>query len=341
MTHKSVLAKVSSLELPSKAPYPYEGWGGISWEFEADTPSDPKSLDATTQRLVAESSATRFALLYEILHEDNTLSSIEERKIQRELDAILNLHTRIFSKYIGVRSRKYSYQGSATWIIQGELEQAGRTAIFECLRRWHPNRNIRFSRGAIGIAINREMIALVEQQRLVELPDKIRSVARKLKRAQEHGNLDSEVKRLTEEAGANCVKEASKHQNTYAFLSTVPIMDAYDETAAEQGAIPSGILHCMEDFSCHTPSSECTDVRELILNSAAKLTPEEKRALLAYHGIAEDGAHVAPKILEEIGAEEGVTKERIRQRIQKGKIKMRRYLEQKNIKSVHDAMMHR
>ena len=32
----------------------------------------------------------------------------------------------------------------------------------------------------------------------------------------------------------DCVKEASKHQNNYAFISTIPLMDAYEENEAER-----------------------------------------------------------------------------------------------------------
>jgi len=334
-----ILTTASALQLPAKPQTSLPNWCGINWEFQLDSPTDPKALDSNTQRLVAETSATRFSLLYE------TLEHIEEscaqyRNIQKELDRILKIHHRIFSKYVSIKSRKYNYQGISPWIAQNDLEQAGKTAVFECLRRWHPNRNIRFSRGAVCMAITREMISWVEQQRLVELPDKIRSVARKLKHANESGNLEEEYKRLEEESGANCVKEAAKHQHTYAYLNVVPLMDNYEENLAEAGGIPSGSVECLGEFAAFASPTENLDLGELLLSATQTLSPQEKRAVLAYHGILPDGTHTAPKTLEEIGSKEGVTKERIRQRIAKAKLRMRRWMEQKNIHCVHDAFAH-
>jgi RNA polymerase primary sigma factor len=335
-----IIVKVArSLGLPDKHTQSTEQWCGIRWEFTPEGDGDPRHLNPNLQRLVAEASATRFSLLYEMVH---TLKETDTkyRKIQKELNQILELHSRIFSKYLLTRSRKYKFLGTSAWQVQKDLEQAGQTAIFECLRRWHPNRNIRFSRGTVNIAINREMLAWLEQQRLVELPDKIRSVARKLKQAHDRGNWDSEVSRLKKEAGENCVREASKHQNTYAFLHTVPLMESYDETEAEHGGVTAGAADCVENFSAVCMPQSDTDVGSLLIEACSQIPTAERRAVLAYHGINEDGTHGPQQTLEEIGAREGVTKERIRQRILKAKQRMRRWLERKNIKNVHDALSH-
>jgi DNA-directed RNA polymerase sigma subunit (sigma70/sigma32) len=331
---EAVLSKAEELNLPKKRKI-RKKWGGVHWKFQPDTDTDPKLLDPNTQRLVAEASATRFSLLYETLL---TLQETDKeyKKIQREMERIVEMQTRIFSKYIGVKSRKYNYQGTSQWLIQAELEQAGKTAIFECLRRWHPNRKIRYSRGAVCIAITREMIAWVEKQRLIELPDRIRAVARKLKHAQDAGTLDQEYKRLSDEAGERCVREASKHQNTYAFISTVPLMDAYEETDAERGGVQSSKADCLEHFTSYEPPQENLDIGGLLVSAIQTLPDEEKRAVLSYHGLTETGEHTSSKTLEEIGIEEGVTKERIRQRISKAKERMKRWLERKEIRSLHD-----
>jgi DNA-directed RNA polymerase specialized sigma subunit len=336
---EKVITTAQELGLPKKHRISTEDWCGIKWQFTPEGDGDPRHLNPTLQRLVAEASATRFSLLYEVVH---TINETDEkyRKIQRELNQILELHSRIFSKYLLTRSRKYKFLGTSAWQVQKDLEQAGQTAIFECLRRWHPNRNIRFSRGTVNIAINREMLAWLEQQRLVELPDKIRSVARKLKQAQDRGTWDKEVDRLKKEAGENCVREASKHQNTYAYLHTVPLMESYDETEAEHGGVTGGTAECIENFSAVCMPQSDTDVCSLLIEACSQIPTAEKRAVLAYHGINEDGTHGPQQTLEEIGAREGVTKERIRQRILKAKQRMRRWLERKNIKNVHDALSH-
>jgi RNA polymerase primary sigma factor len=336
--NKTILT-AKTLGLPKKPRLSSEDWCGIKWQFTPEGEGDPRHLNPNLQRLVAEASATRFSLLYEMVQTIKETDS-KYRKIQKELNQILELHSRIFSKYLLTRSRKYKFLGTSAWQVQKDLEQAGQTAIFECLRRWHPNRNIRFSRGTVNIAINREMLAWLEQQRLVELPDKIRSVARKLKQAHDRGNWDKEVDRLKKEAGENCVREASKHQNTYAYLHTVPLMESYDETEAEHGGVTAGTAECIENFSAVCMPQSDTDVCSLLIEACSQIPCAERRAVLAYHGINEDGTHGPQQTLEEIGAREGVTKERIRQRILKAKQRMRRWLERKNIKNVHDALSH-
>lgn len=333
---QETIQAAQSLKLPTKMESSEKQWCGINWQFELGGTGDPKLLDAHTQRLVAEASATRFSLLYETL--DNIQESSKAyRNIQRELDKIIELHHRIFDKYLAVKSRKYN-MGPSTWLAQEDLQQAGKTAIFECLRRWHPERNIRFSRGAVCVAIMREMIAWIEQQRLIELPDKIRSVARKLRQAKESGNFENEYRRLCSEAGESCVKEASKHQNTYAYVSTVQFMDSYEEDTAETGGVQSATADCMEGFQTWEDAPSNIDLGDLLISATRRLSDEERRAVLAYHGINEDGTHGVAQTLEEIGAMEGVTKERIRQRIVKGKERMKRWLESKNIRNVTDAM---
>lgn len=327
--------KAQELQLPPKRKK-RTPWSGCQWTFEEGSPTDPKLLEPDTQRLVAEASATRFSLLYEEIQNLET-SSKRYKHIQREMERIIELQTRIFSKYISVKSRKYNYQGTSSWLIQAELEQAGKAAIFECLRRWHPNRKIRYSRGAICIAITREMIAWVEKQRLIELPDRIRAVARKLKQAQDNGTLTEEYHRLQLEAGANCVKEASKHQNTYAFVSTVPLMDTYSEEEAEKGGIQPHKADCIENFTSYSTPEQNTDLGELLCEAIETLPPDEQRAVQLYHGLLLSGEHSESKTLEEIGAMEGVTKERIRQRLTKARERMRRWLERKEIRALTDA----
>jgi RNA polymerase sigma factor (sigma-70 family) len=337
--HKQVVSMAKRMKLKEKPERSAESWCGLSWAFTPDTDSDPKLLSPLTQRLVAEASATRFSLLYEKL---DTLEKNDSsyRTIEKELNSIVELHSRIFSKYISIKSRKYRYQGTSSWQVQKDLEQAGRAAIFECLRRWHPNRNIRFSRGAVCIAITREMIAWVEQQRLVELPDKIRSVARKLKHAQDNGTLDVEYERLKEEAGEGCVREASKHKHSYAYISTVPILDEYDEDLMQTGAVSAGIAECKPEFLSFNLPEQGSEVIDILLEASEQLPHQERTAILAYHGINIDGTHCSTKTLEEIGETEGVTKERIRQRIVKGMERMKRFLNKKNICSTTDALMH-
>jgi DNA-directed RNA polymerase specialized sigma subunit len=338
-TEESVKTMAKSLHLGRRprAIAAEADWCGINWDFEVEGLNDPRHLEPTLQRMVAETSATRFSLLYEKL-EGLPQDSSDYRRIQRELDKILILHSRIFSKYLANRSRKYKFLGTSAWQVQKDLEQAGQAAIFECLRRWHPNRKIRFSRGAVNIAINREMLAWIEQQRLVDLPDKVRSVARKLKQAHDRGDWEAEVERLKAENGENCVREASKHTNSYAFLPTVQLVEELGDEESEGGRITGGAAECAEDFSAFCLPENDTDLSSLLLEACQTIPAPERRAVLAYHGINEDGTHGPQQTLEEIGARENVTKERIRQRIMKGKQRMRRWLERKNIRNVGDAL---
>lgn len=312
-------------------------WCGISWEFEPEKKGDPKYMDTETQRMVAEASAVRFSLLYEALEtlEENQSAY---RKIQKELDKIISLHERIFDKYITTKSRKYCQAGQTSSFRLTELKQVGKAAIFDCLRRWHPDKNIRFSRGAICIAITREMITWMEQQRIINLPDKVRAIARKLRLAEEEGRLDEEYDRLVAENGEDCVLRAHDHKNTYAFVSTVPLLDSYDEDEARFGAQVPFQMETVGDFEVLEKPEENFDILEIILEASKTLNQQEKRAIFAYYGITESGEYTAAKTLEEIGGMEGVTKERIRQRIVKGKEKMRKWMARKGIRRVADTL---
>lgn len=335
-TIKEVLQVAQALQLPADRGTTNKMWCGVGWNFQPDGEHDPKLLDPGTQYLVAQTSAVRFSLLYEKLHRIGD-DHPEYKKINGELDKIVRLHTRIFEKFLHVKSRKYNQCSPSPSLTQEDLEQAGKTAIFECLRRWHPDRNIRFSRGAVCIAIQREMIAWLEAQRLVGLPDKIRTLARKLKAAHDSGEEQAEYEKLVKETNERCVAEASKHRNNYAYITTVPLMDTYSDEEAEDGAVCSSSAKCLEGFeSVHNPDTN-VDLTDLILRASQKLSPPERRAVLFYHGMDETGGHIPQMTLEEIGAKEGVTKERIRQRITKAKERMLRWMEAHKIRQLSDA----
>ena len=331
--------------LPEKTETPYE-WNALDWSFTEEGDNDPKEMSSDLQHKVAEASATRFAMLYERLH-DLDLPGLEaqpsitaERKtIERELDKIFILHTRIFEKYVGSRARKYTQCSPNQTLTIDDLEQAGRTAIFERLRRWHPNRQINFSRNSVDVAITREMIACLESQRLIALPDKVRSYARKLKAARDNGTFQEEMEKLSEEGGKKCVEEAAKHENSYAFVATVPLMDVFSENEAESHGVQAYSAECKESYQAyHQDDNAKSDVVDLIFEAASRLNEFERRAVLAYHGFDEAGCAIGRKTLEEIGEVEGVTKERIRQRIAKGMERMKKWLATKDIRSVKDAL---
>lgn len=335
-TIEEVKSQSKTLNLPKKQSKPLI-WGGIKWEFEEDSESDPKLLSPTTQRLVAEASATRFALIYQQLY---TLKENSKRykTLSKEMNQILKMQTRIFSKYISIKSRKFNFANSSNPTMALELTQAGQAAIFDCLRRWHPNRQIRYSRGAICIAITREMISWIEKQRLINLPDRIRTIARKLKRATDNGTLADEYHKLETESGSNCLQEAAKHQNTYAFISTLPLMDSFSEAEAERGGLPCFGTAGLGVFTTYHPPEPLHDLASLIREAIALLPPDEKTAVLLYHGDFLEGGSSDPKTLEEIGKLQGVTKERIRQRLTKAKTKLKRWFERKGIKHISDAL---
>lgn len=336
-THEETLSLAKKLGLPEKPTHSEKTWCGVKWEFQLNAPSDPKLLDSSTQYMVAQASATRFSLLYERINQiDESDSSY--RSITQELDRILRLHARIFEKFVSVKSRKYNQCSPSPVSAQEDLEQAGKTAIFECLRRWHPDRNIRFSRGAVCIAITREMIAWLETQRLVGLPDKIRSLARKLKSATDSGQMENEYARLVEEAGEKSVNEASKHQNNYAYITTIPLTGTYMEDDNESATPCAASAQCMEGFETSESPNTNVDLTDVILRATEKLSAPEKRAVLLYHGITAEGEHTNALTLEEIGKIENVTKERIRQRISKAKERMRRWLESHQVRSLNDAL---
>jgi RNA polymerase sigma factor (sigma-70 family) len=333
---KETAKAAQQIGLEKKPETGINGWCGIHWNFHPEEDSDPKYLQSEKQHMVAEASATRFSLLYEQL-KTMTHTDPGYRRLQHELDRIVRLHTRIFEKYINAKSRRFNQYSQAPALTQEDLTQVGHTAIFECLRRWHPEKGINFSRRAVCMAINREMIAWLESQRLVSLPDKIRAVARRLKAAQDAGQTEEEYQRLVGEAGARCVHEANKHRNTYAYTNNIQLVDTFNEEEAEHGNISAGVANCMVGFSTYTEAPTNGDLTDIILDASKKLKPPESKALLLYYGISEKGEHIGTKTLDEIGQIEGVTKERVRQRIAKGREKIKRWLEAKDIRCTQDA----
>jgi DNA-directed RNA polymerase sigma subunit (sigma70/sigma32) len=334
-TLEDTLAKAQSLGLPPKTAT-HKEWCGISWDFQFEGAGDPKLLDSATQHDVAQAAATRFALLYETL-DLLPNNSKNYKKAENEINKIVTLQIRIFSKYTTNQAKRFNYQGMGTIQAQYELEQNSRTALFDCMRRWHPNRGIRFSRKTVTDIINREMLVWADQQRLISLPEKLKSVAKRLRTAKNTGNYEEEYKTLEKEVGPAFTKEADKHKDNYGYIASVAITELYKEDDAENSV---GAYHanCEGDFTTYTESQENTDLRPLILSIADKLKAPEKHAILGYYGISESEETSSPKTLEILGKEANVTKERIRQRLVKAHRKMRFWLESQNIRKTNSVM---
>lgn len=72
-------------------------------------------------------------------------------------------------------------------------------------------------------------------------------------------------------------------------------------------------------LSAEPESHMSQDVKEILLNLIDSLPPPEKYALVEYYGLAGN----PPRTLEAIAKDEGVTRERIRQRIAKARKRLR------------------
>jgi hypothetical protein len=128
-------------------------WCGTQWHFLPNSPEDPRFLDTETQNKLIETSATRLALLYET-----------PEASPKEIEKILTLNLRIFSKYITNQTRKYRSVNCKQ--AQQNLEQAGNLAVFETLRNWHPKK------GAFPLKkVQQEIVTkITEEQRKYNTP---------------------------------------------------------------------------------------------------------------------------------------------------------------------------
>jgi RNA polymerase primary sigma factor len=235
-----------------------------------------------------------------------TLNSVEERALilkakEKDREAIERL---IYAHLKFVVSLARHYQGYG--VPLGDLINEGNLGLIKALKKFDPERKVRFLSYAIWWIRQSIMKALNEQSRLIRVSEDGRSKLKKMKKAvvelmHEIGG-EPTFHQIAKEQGLS-VKEVKR---TYQIVTTEVSLDA---------PIYPGESHTLLDITDQTalPSPEESyesAERTSQLSAALNTLPDrEKRILCLYFGLDEEKSFT----LEEIGKKMGISRERVRQ----------------------------
>jgi RNA polymerase primary sigma factor len=235
-----------------------------------------------------------------------TLTSEEERVLilkakKRDRESIERL---IYAHLKFVVSLARHYQGYG--VPLGDLINEGNLGLIKALKKFDPDRKVRFLSYAIWWIRQSIMKALNEQSRLIRVSEDGRSKLKKMKKAvvelmHEIGG-EPTFHQIAQELGLS-VKEVKR---TYQIVTTEVSLDA---------PIFPGESHTLLDITDQTalPSPEEayeTTERTIRLTKALNTLPARERKILGlYFGLNEAKAYT----LEEIGKKMGISRERVRQ----------------------------
>ena len=224
------------------------------------------------------------------------------RGIRRGEEEALDKLVRSNLRFVVSVSKKYRNQG----VPLPDLINEGNLGLIRAARRFDETRGIRFVTYAVWWIRQAILQALAEQSRIVKVPLNraglvYRVARRKAALVQELGR-DPTAKEVAE--GMDLTVEEVEH--TLAIANSHLSLDA-PMFHGEQ----SSLLECLPDVLSRGPEEETFEKALTDTLEAALSTLEEREAqiLRLYFGL---GGY-APRSLEEIGSEMGVTRERIRQ----------------------------
>lgn len=291
---------------------------------------DPSNLEDFSQHELAEATATRLAHLHQ---------KERNKQIEREIEDLLNIQKEIYARCISSQINRLTQGQRTPKTLQDELRQVGITAVYTVAIRWKPEPDKNYSRDCIGRNIKREMREWMEKHRTIRLPEKVNQDARKLQRAALLGTTDEYIQELKDKNHTErYIQNLKKHQDTWhPFHCQGQLSDDYEEehTGAFQAEMgdPSQERKAYCEFD---PEYEAQDIRKYLHEILDQIPIKEGNAIRKYYGIHEEGEALSGKTLEIIGREDKVTRERIRQRINSGKKKMKKILFQVGVeKSYH------
>lgn len=211
-----------------------------------------------------------------------------------------------------------------------ELVAIGNEGLLKAVRKFDPSHRVKFISYAVWWVRQCVLKALAEQTRTVRIPVNQNAALIKLSRVtglltQELGRTptDAETARVLNDSVDNI--RAARRLTSTEFSLDSPV-ERHDQTAvtfAER--IPGSVAADIENST--DLSLQRAFIRKLFHRH---LTPRERRILILYYGLADDGAE--PLTLERIGALLGVTRERVRQIRERAFEKLRRCPEVANMR---------
>ncbi len=236
-----------------------------------------------------------------------TLTPEEERELiiraQRgDKEAIEKL---IYSHLKFVVSIARHYQGYG--VPLADLINEGNLGLLRALKRFDPNRKVRFLSYAIWWIRQAIMKALNEQSRLIKISGEQRAKMKKIREAQidllQEKGVEPTFEEIAEELGipTEDVKKSYSMITSEVSLDSPIYPDNEKQTLVDvvnQNALPSP-----------EEAYEEVELVERLKEAMQDLRPRDKMILEMYFGL-DDGK---PKTLEEIGKQLGISRERVRQ----------------------------
>jgi RNA polymerase primary sigma factor len=221
------------------------------------------------------------------------------RDVERARDEMVRANLRLV---IWI-AKKYRRNSSLHFL---DLIQEGNLGLIHAVEKFDYRRGVKFSTYAVWWIRQSITRALADQGRTIRIPVHMTETATKVMRErrklhQEHGR-DPRAEEIAARAGLALA-------DVERALSIVQEPTSLDAPVGEDGDATLGDLLEAKDAVNPHAAAEATELRKLVNESLAVLTPREERILRMRMGIGGMTEHT----LEEVGKVFGVTRERIRQ----------------------------
>jgi RNA polymerase primary sigma factor len=245
-------------------------------------------FEAVARRLGLPLSELRLALT-EVYQARRELKRLREEMVR----AHLRLVVAIAKKYRGHSSLELS-----------DLIQEGNLGLMRAVEKYNYRRGVKLSTYAVWWIRQSITRAIVDQGRMIRVPEHMAKTARKVHRArsklQQHGREPGS----DEIAAHSGIAKARVEQ----ALSLVQDPTSLDIPIGEDGDVTlADIIEAPDAVNPHT-AAEAAALRECVAEVLAELTPREERILRMRFGIG-----IPDHTLEQVSKTFGVTRERIRQ----------------------------
>lgn len=245
-------------------------------------------FEAVARRLGLPLSELRLALT-EVYQARRELKRLREEMVR----AHLRLVVAIAKKYRGHSSLELS-----------DLIQEGNLGLMRAVEKYNYRRGVKLSTYAVWWIRQSITRTIVDQGRMIRVPEHMAKTARKVHRArsklQQHGREPGS----DEIAARSGIAKARVEQ----ALSLVQDPTSLDIPIGEDGDVTlADIIEAPDAVNPHT-AAEAAALRECVAEVLAELTPREERILRMRFGIG-----IPDHTLEQVSKTFGVTRERIRQ----------------------------
>ncbi len=236
-----------------------------------------------------------------------TLTPEEERELiiraqKGDKEAIEKL---IYSHLKFVVSIARHYQGYG--VPLADLINEGNLGLLRALKRFDPNRKVRFLSYAIWWIRQAIMKALNEQSRLIKISGEQRAKMKKIREAQIDLLQEKGVEPTFEEIAEELGIPTEEVKKSYSMITSEVSLDSpiYPDNEKQT------LVDIVNQDALPSPEEAYEEVElvERLKEAMQDLRPRDKMILEMYFGL-DDGR---PKTLEEIGKQLGISRERVRQ----------------------------